>query len=283
MVTPEHHIRTLTEYYRRFQQSYRNWGQDPDRPEIYALHFGFNENEDGKNHYEAVRTTGIELIKEGKFNNGDLVLDAGCGTGVITFELSSRFPQSRIYGINISYEQLATASVYKNLSETTNVSLILQDYLTLGFRENIFDRVLYCESLCHASDKKILLNEAERVLKPGGMIVIADVFTFGEDFTNEQKELLQQFQDGWHIPNMNSINTFTSGMTKAGFRNVSVRDVTSALATSMRLVGDHAQIRLTQDPDSDTQRRRDRLGSIATRDLIANHTLGYFFITASKM
>ncbi len=282
MPTSENQARTLTEYYRRFHQSYRDWGENPNQPGIYALHFGFNENQDGSNHQEAIRTTGLELIKEGKFNNGDLVLDAGCGTGVIAFELSSRFPQSSIYGINISVDQLITANVYRKMSGAINVSLILQDYLSLGFKNGVFDKVLFCESLCHADDKGVLLNEAVRVLKPDGMIVIADAFTFEEDLTDDKKKLFQQFMDGWHIPSLDSIDTFVSRMTEAGFDSVCINDMTNAVATSMRLSGNYEQMRLLQDPDADIERQIGRLGNIATRDLIMNHTLGYFFITGSK-
>lgn len=283
MPTPEHHNQAIIEYYKKFKESYRRWGQHPNKPEIYALHFGFNEKEDGSNHTEAVRTTGIELINEGQITNGNFILDAGCGTGSITFELSSRFPMSRICGINISSDQLAAARRHKKLSGAENVSFSLQDYLTLGFGDCTFDEVLFCESLCHASDKTILLRETARVLKPGGKIVIADALTFNNNFTDEEEQLLEQFKRGWLIPNIDSLRTFTPKMIEAGFGNISIKDVTSAVATSMRLSGDYEQMRLLQDPDVDIQRRRGRLGSIATHDLIMNHTIGYFFITASKM
>lgn len=282
MATPENHNQAITKYYRRFQQSYRNWGQNPNRPGIYALHFGFNEEEDGSNHAEAVRQTGIELIKEGQIKDEHVILDAGCGTGAITFELS-KFSSSKIYGVNISTDQLATARAYKELSGTDNVSFSLQDYLSLGFKDAIFDDVLYCESLCHARDKTVLLKEASRVLKPGGKIVIADALTFSNSFTDTEEKLLEQFRNGWLVPNIDPLNIFTARMAEAGFGSISIKDVTSAVATSMRLSGDYEEMRLSQDPDADIQRRLGRLGSIATRDLIMNHTMGYFFITASKI
>lgn len=283
MATPENHNQAITKYYRRFQQSYRDWGQDPNRPGIYALHFGFNEEEGGNNHAEAVRQTGIELIKEGQIKNGHVILDAGCGTGAITFELLSTFSSSKVYGINISTDQIATAQAYKESSGAKNASFLLQDYLSLGFKDAIFDDVLYCESLCHARDKTVLLKEAARVLKPEGKIVIADALTFNNSFTDAEEKLLEQFRNGWLVPNIDPLDTFTAKMAEAGFGSISIKDVTSAVATSMRLSGDYEQIRLSQDPDADIQRRLGRLGSIATRDLIMNHTMGYFFITASKI
>lgn len=48
------------------------------------------------------------------------------------------------------------------------------DYHTLPFEDESISGVFYLESLCHSTQPEQALNEAARVLKPGGRIVMTD-------------------------------------------------------------------------------------------------------------
>ena len=58
------------------------------------------------------------------------------------------------------------------------VEILHGDYHKIDeiFGENIFDRVVFLESFGHSDNKPLLIEKAFRVLKPGGILYIKDLF-----------------------------------------------------------------------------------------------------------
>jgi ubiquinone/menaquinone biosynthesis C-methylase UbiE len=90
-----------------------------------------------------------------------LFLDIGCseGTTVIPF-----VKQAIVIGLDINLKLLETA-------KTVIPTVVLGDGRFLPFEKEIFDIVFDSASLHHFLDKKLLLNNIYRVLKPGGIYV----------------------------------------------------------------------------------------------------------------
>lgn len=107
------------------------------------------------------------------------VLDAGCGVGDVARLLRMRYPKAslKIHGVTISPEQVMKAR-RQNEQGGLGVDIQQGDFEELSFQDQYFDRIFFVDSLCYGEgeDKKKALHEAARVLKPGGRIVIADVF-----------------------------------------------------------------------------------------------------------
>lgn len=99
---------------------------------------------------------------------GELILDVGCGTGLL-FELIA--PKVKLLiGLDISFEQLKIA--YKKMKRFTNVQLVRADAEYTPFRENIFDRVIAVTLLQNLSDPEKFLREVIRINKPHGEFVV---------------------------------------------------------------------------------------------------------------
>lgn len=97
-------------------------------------------------------------------------LDIGCGRGEI-LKHSEKLGVF-VYGIDYSGEAIAIANdILKNSSRA---KLIKADCTRIPFKDNFFDRVLIGDLLEHLSYKKgiRLLEEANRVLKPGGTLLL---------------------------------------------------------------------------------------------------------------
>jgi len=99
---------------------------------------------------------------------GEIILDAGCGTGVFTLDILSRGPN--VIGLDVSLPML------KRAGEKTRrywFRTVLGDMLNLPFPEKSFDRVISVTALEFIEDARGALRELFRVTKRGGCIVAA--------------------------------------------------------------------------------------------------------------
>jgi ubiquinone/menaquinone biosynthesis C-methylase UbiE len=93
--------------------------------------------------------------------NGELVLDIGCGTGLMVERLSLRGHQ--VLGLDVRPEGLQATRL------KSPQSLLLQAEATsLPVSANSFNAIILLDVLEHVDDQK-LLAEVERALQPGGI------------------------------------------------------------------------------------------------------------------
>ncbi len=97
-------------------------------------------------------------------------LDAGCGTGIETRNLWRQVPGLRLYGVDISSVLLARAVADSAADGPRFYQSALE---TLPFADAVFDYIGSHEVIEHVEDPAIVLAELHRVLKPGGICVMA--------------------------------------------------------------------------------------------------------------
>ena len=100
------------------------------------------------------------------------VLDIGCGTGAVTRILASKLIEGEVVGVDPSIVFLEKA---RELSSTlANISFEQGDGRQLPFGEASFDVVVFHTVLSHMPSPESFLEEAHRVLKPGGYLAVFD-------------------------------------------------------------------------------------------------------------
>ena len=100
------------------------------------------------------------------------VLDAGCGTGVISRELACKLNAGQVTGIDPSPVFLATAR--KKASDIPHLNYVKGDCRHLPFDDESFDVVIFHTTLSHIPVPEKALAEVFRVLHPGGILAIFD-------------------------------------------------------------------------------------------------------------
>jgi ubiquinone/menaquinone biosynthesis C-methylase UbiE len=107
--------------------------------------------------------------------DGALVLDAGCGSGVVTRYLAARFPRASVLGCDYSVPLLREARDRSKGIE--NITFEEGNLLQLSFEGERFDLVVSRFVFHHHSweRQEAILSELVRVLKPGGRLVVIDV------------------------------------------------------------------------------------------------------------
>ncbi|MBU1086347.1 MAG: class I SAM-dependent methyltransferase [Candidatus Omnitrophica bacterium] len=101
------------------------------------------------------------------------ILDVGCGVG--TFAYAAAKQNSMVYGLDYSHESLKVAKLLaKRFKTEQNSVFVTASALSLPFKDSCFDKVVIADFVEHITDpeKKLLLEEIVRVLKPGGEGVI---------------------------------------------------------------------------------------------------------------
>jgi len=109
---------------------------------------------------------------------GDTILDVGCGGGRTVSKLAARARQGKVHGIDYSPESVA-ASRRKNARAIAAGRVEIQQgsVSKLPFTDGTFDLITAVETHFFWPDLPADMREVFRVLKPGGaFIVIAEVY-----------------------------------------------------------------------------------------------------------
>jgi ubiquinone/menaquinone biosynthesis C-methylase UbiE len=113
----------------------------------------------------------IEFVKP---LDGKMAIDIGCGRGSISFLLW--FLGARTHSVDISAGALQQTKSIRRLDKCSALfqpNLCQGDAIRLPFREEIFDIVCCLETLGLLPDDRTAIEEIERVVKPGGTVILA--------------------------------------------------------------------------------------------------------------
>ncbi len=130
---------------------------------------------------------------------GQTVLDLGSGGGLDALLAARRVgPSGQVYGVDMTDEMLALA--WRNAAEAGvgNVSFLKGDIENVPMPDATVDVVISNCVINLAADKRNVIAEAWRVLKPGGKFAVADVVIRGglpED--SPFAEALRQDMEAW--------------------------------------------------------------------------------------
>ena len=105
-----------------------------------------------------------------------LLLEVGPGKGTYTFEVAKQIPNGKIIAIDI--QESVVRRLKKKCEELgiTNVEPKVMDVYNLDFDNEVFDRVFLLSCLPEIPDPIRTLEELNRVLKPNGLLCLAEAF-----------------------------------------------------------------------------------------------------------
>ena len=107
----------------------------------------------------------IEAIKKHHPLNINAILDIGSADGLMLSRIKKEFPSAECIGLEYSGELIKTC-------EDKNIKIIQGDAQNPPFQNDSFDVVCAAALIEHVENPIKMLEEAYRVLKPGGIIII---------------------------------------------------------------------------------------------------------------
>jgi len=147
---------------------------------------------------------------------GTTVLDVGCGIGGSS-RILARDYSFTVTGITISPQQVRRAQ--ELTPPEVNAQFKVDDALALSFPDASFDVVWSIEAGPHIPDKTQFARELLRVLKPGGILVVAD-WNQRDDrqipLNLWEKPVMRQLLDQWSHPAFSSIEGFSELLEATG-------------------------------------------------------------------
>ena len=219
----------IEQYYDLSQTHYKRvWNLQRSR----SLHYGYWDSST-KNFHEALLNINKILAAKAGINKQHKVLDAGCGIGGSSLWLAKNI-NCNVTGISLSEKQVQTAN---NLALNENLQTLAifeqQDFTATNYEAESFDVIWAIESVCHANDKSKFINEAYRLLKKSGKLILADFFK-KDNLAEKDAALIKQWANGWAINDFATIEEFTEQLKNTGFHSTIIEDATTKIIPSAK-------------------------------------------------
>ena len=151
---------------------------------------------------------------------GEVVLDLGSGGGIDVLLSAKRVGSTgKAYGLDMTDEMLALANENKRKAGATNVEFLKGEIEHIPLPDNSVDVIISNCVVNLSGDKRAVLKESFRVLKPGGRFAISDVVVRGEVPVDVRKNM-----ELWIgcVAGALEEKEFISLLSEAGFENPSI-------------------------------------------------------------
>lgn len=179
-------------------------------------------------HYSVDLVAGtFESLKAEEPNS---VLDLGCGVGSSMFYLSDRWRESRFDGVTLSGKQAtAGADFTSELGLSDRVKVWKGSFLNLPELPNrSYDLIYAIEAFIHGTDPIKFFEEAAKVAKPEGVLILVDDFPESDPdlLTGSDKKWAYVFQKGWLANTIEPISKLKQIASESGWQFHSTKDLT---------------------------------------------------------
>lgn len=194
-----------------------------------GLGLGYEWNGEAyERHAEYQFRTGRELLASLDPQDGESILDVGCGNGLLTLEIAERIPSGTVLGIDSSSSMLAQAEVNRQRRGGGNLTFRQLDALELGFNGE-FDAI-YSNAVLHwIGDQVRLLGQLRRALKANGRLSIGlggrgnakSLYELLDGMIKSQsyRDFFTDWEFPWYLPDE---GTYRSLLAEAGFSDIRI-------------------------------------------------------------
>jgi len=122
-------------------------------------------------------TDPVKNLKALRLRENDIVADLGAGTGYYSIAAGQIVARGKVYAVEIVKDFLATIKNKIAEARLDNVKILWGDIEKIGgtqIGDNIVDAAIASNVLFQVEDKNKFIKEIQRILKPGGRVLLID-------------------------------------------------------------------------------------------------------------
>ena len=154
---------------------------------------------------------------------GKMLLEVGCGNGVQANYILEKYTPQYVKAIDLNAGNIEIARKEAQTKGITRVEFSVDDaHLLDTVPDNSVDFLINIESAFHYPEKAAFFNQIQRVLKPGGSFVIADILTRNSK-NNRLKDRWKNRMSYHHWP----IESYQNALPGANFIALNFTDITA--------------------------------------------------------
>jgi len=212
-------------YYDRNTSLFLRFGSST---EIQAIHRSLWFEDTSRLEDALAASNNLVLGEALRMRRPDLHLaDFGCGIGATLFHVLAGLG-SRAWGmgLTLSAVQARLAESARQRLGMTNAAFIQTDFQRAPLCKK-FHLIYSIEAFIHAQEPGKYLEEAARLLVQKGRLILLDDFLVASD--EYARRWLKAYEEGWHVPNMQTAREVTASARNQGLALVETRDLTPNL------------------------------------------------------
>ncbi len=120
---------------------------------------------------EKIRAANVHKLLRSYDLSDFAILDAGCGTGILSFDLAQRFPEARIVSIDLNSKLIQKAKIVITKKKIRNVTFGFKDILRLD-KTRHFDLIICIDVLEHIENDVKAVRKLSSSMKKGGILIL---------------------------------------------------------------------------------------------------------------
>ena len=236
----------------------------PIDPEAISKEIGYTEEQIKAIPEDAILGLGCgNPVALASLKEGETVLDLGSGAGIDCFLAAAKVGKDgKVIGVDMTPEMIERGRQNVEKSDYQNVEFRLGEIENLPVADSSVDVIISNCVINLSPDKKKVFEEAFRVLRPGGRLMVSDITLL--------KELPQKVMDSVDayigcISGAIEKDLYLDLIIEAGFADVRVLDETVFPSDIVSLmVSEEDQDRITEELDMTTKEIEEMVDSIVS-------------------
>ena len=214
-----------------------------------SLHWGYFDQSTGKDFLKACANLNDIMANMASITDDSNVLDMGCGNGTTAVWLS-RSRGCNVVGIDLSGIRVTNAKeALRSEPEEVKSRIAFEkaSATSLPFPDRTFSHVWTQATIYHIHDKTAALDEAYRVLAPGGTLVFDDLLKPKRDISEAART---HVYDRLLFDTDFSFQSYQDALCTAGFKVVRSQDLSQHLRTSYQCLAETTEKLVAQGSES---------------------------------
>ena len=217
---------------------------------------------------------------------GARIADLGCGVGAGLFYIVPRLKEpASALGMTLSPVQVHLANQFAKQNELGNQILFAQgDFTHVPLKSETLDTIYSVEAVVHAQEPESYFQEASRLLRRGGKLIIVDDYQAARSLSPKETNWLNAYINGWHVPGVITVEQATLFAEQHHLHllknanlspHLHLRNLPDFLARALRFIGERVPSRHAILPSM--------LGSMALQQCLYMQIVEYRFLVFEKI